>query len=27
VRYGRVVMIPTGDGKPTKARKHGHRHE
>ena len=27
VRYGRVVMIPTGEGKPAKARKHGHRHE
>ena len=26
VRYGRVVMIPTGEGK-AKARKHGHRHE
>ncbi|TFV72309.1 nickel-responsive transcriptional regulator NikR [Bradyrhizobium frederickii] len=27
VRYGRVVMIPTGDGKPAKGRKHGHRHD
>ena len=27
VRYGRVVMIPTGEGKHVKARKHGHRHE
>ena len=27
VRYGRVVMIPTGEGKPAKARKHGHRHD
>ena len=27
VRYGRVVMIPTGEGKPAKTRKHGHRHE
>ena len=27
VRYGRVVMIPTGDGKQAKARKHGHRHD
>ena len=27
VRYGRVVMIPTGEGKPAKVRKHGHRHE
>src|SRR5919198_1022847 len=26
VRYGRVVMIPTGEGKPAKARKHGHGH-
>nr|AMR68965.1 nickel responsive regulator [Bradyrhizobium liaoningense] len=26
VRYGRVVMIPTGEGKQAKARKHGHRH-
>ncbi|BAL05963.1 putative nickel-responsive regulator [Bradyrhizobium japonicum] len=27
VRYGRVVMIPTGEGKQAKVRKHGHRHE
>jgi CopG family transcriptional regulator, nickel-responsive regulator len=27
VRYGRVVMIPTGEGKSTKARKQAHRHE
>lgn len=27
VRYGRVMMIPTGEGKPAKVRKHGHRHE
>jgi CopG family nickel-responsive transcriptional regulator len=26
VRYGRVVMIPTGEAKPTKARKHAHQH-
>ena len=28
VRYGRVVMIPTGDAnaKPAKARKHAHKH-
>jgi CopG family transcriptional regulator, nickel-responsive regulator len=26
VRYGRVVMIPTGEGKQAKARKHAHRH-
>jgi CopG family nickel-responsive transcriptional regulator len=27
VRYGHVVTIPTSEGKPAKARKHGHRHE
>ena len=27
VRYGRVVMIPTGEGKQAKVRKHGHKHD
>src|ERR1700754_3118382 len=27
VRYGRVMMIPTGEAKPGKPRKHGHGHE
>jgi len=27
VRYGRVVMIPTGSDKKPKARKHGHHHD
>jgi CopG family nickel-responsive transcriptional regulator len=27
VRYGRVVMIPTAEGKQAKVRKHAHRHD
>lgn len=27
VRYGRVVMIPTSEGKQAKGRKHRHRHD